>query len=224
MGYSTRKPGRTLLDWADDIRDFAAQKSIVRFAVVGVSQGGPYATVCAYALHDLLSSATLISGVSPLDDPDVYASQTRMLKFFIFLGRNVPGLLALQFALMKPMMRNPERLFRSLLGNLPPVDQQAMPAAIPILAEDIRESLRQGGGGAADDMHACVTEWGFRLEDIKTPVFLWQGESDPNVTPEMGRYMAAKIPNCQATFVPNAGHFLFLSCWENVLQQLRGGK
>jgi hypothetical protein len=23
----------------------------------------------------------------------------------------------------------------------------------------------------------------------------------------MGRYMAEKLPNCEATFIPNAGHF-----------------
>jgi hypothetical protein len=36
-------------------------------------------------------------------------------------------------------------------------------------------------------------------------VHLWQGEEDRAVG-GMGRYMAGKMPKCEATFVPNAGH------------------
>ena len=38
------------------------------------------------------------------------------------------------------------------------------------------------------------------------PVHLWQGEMDRNAPPAMGRYLAAAIPQCRATFYPNEGH------------------
>ncbi len=44
------------------------------------------------------------------------------------------------------------------------------------------------------------------LEDISIKVHLWQAEEDRGVG-GMGRYMAEKLPNCKATFIPNAGHF-----------------
>ncbi len=85
----------------------------------------------------------------------------------------------------------------------------------------MREGMRQGGSGAADDMRAVVMEWGFKLEAIKTKVFVWQGEADPNVTPAMGRYLEARIPNCTATFVPGAGHLLLYTHWREIVQQLK---
>lgn len=171
QGLSTRQPQRRLLDWPEDMRDFVTQKDISRFAIVAASQGGPYGAACAYALPELLSSVSLVSGVAGLEN--------------------------------------------------------SAPGAIDLMIEDIREGMRQGGAGGADDMRAVVTDWGFRLEDVRTKVFIWQGEDDPNVTPAMARYMAERIPDNETTFVPGAGHFLAYSHWRAVLRQLldhwRGG-
>jgi hypothetical protein len=37
----------------------------------------------------------------------------------------------------------------------------------------------------------------------------WQGRADVLVPPAMGRYLAAQIPDCHATFFPEDGHLLF---------------
>jgi pimeloyl-ACP methyl ester carboxylesterase len=224
MGLSDPQPGRRLLDWAEDVRDFASQKQIPRFAIVAASQGGPYGAACAYALPDLLSSVSLVSAVSPLDDPAVMATQNRMIRAQIFIARHFPGLMTLQMKMMRPLLNGnrPQKMFRAVFKNLPPGDQVVMNSTnmIDVLVQDMREGMRQGGRGGGDDMRAVVTDWDFKLEDIRTKVFLWQGEADPNVTPAMGRYLAARIPNCEATFVPNAGHFLMYTHWRQILSQL----
>ena len=223
MGLSTRQTGRTLLHWAEDMRDFPHQKRIIRFAIVAASQGGPYGAACAYALSELLSSATLVSAVSPLDDPAVMATQSRAIRAQIILARHLPSLMALQFNLMCPMLKGqrPHRLLRAALKNLPTSDQDIInhTPLLDVLVQDMREGMGQGGSGAVDDMRAVAGDWGFRLEAIQTKVFLWQGEDDPNVTPAMGRYLAARIPNCAAVFMPNAGHLLLYSRWREILEQ-----
>lgn len=223
MGLSDRQPGRKLLDWAHDVREFAHRKQISRFAIIAASQGGPYGAACAYALPDLLSSVTLVSAVSPLDDPQVLATQSRPIRFNIFLARHAPWLFALQLSTLPFMLKGdrPQQLLRMVFNNLPESDQAIIQQSrVPdMMIQDMREALRQGGKGGADDLRACVVDWGFRLEDIRTRVFLWQGEADPNVTPAMGRYMAARIPNCEATFVENAGHFLMFSHWKEIVSQ-----
>lgn len=224
MGLSDRQPGRALLDWAEDIRDFARQKQTRRFAIIAASQGGPYGAACAYALPDLLSSVTLVSAVSPLSDPAIMATQNRFIRLNIFLARHAPALLALQFSAMNALLRGDRapKLLRRLFDNLPPSDQQVMNISgfIDMLVQDMREGMRQGARGGVDDMRAVVTDWGFSLADIQTKVFLWQGEADPNVTPAMGRYLAARIPNCEATFIPDAGHLLFYNHWRAILTQI----
>jgi len=47
MGLSTFQPGRRMLDWPADVAALADALGIGRFAVGGVSGGGPYAAVCA---------------------------------------------------------------------------------------------------------------------------------------------------------------------------------
>lgn len=224
LGLSTRQPQRRLLDWAEDIRDFATQKDISRFAIAAASQGGPFGAACAYALPELLSSVSLVSSVAGLEDSAVMASQNRMIRTQIFMARRAPWLLALQGNLMRPLLKGEraKKLVGSLLSNLPDSDKQAMsaPGAINLMIEDIREGVRQGGAGGADDMRAVVTDWGFALEDIETRVFIWQGEDDPNVTPAMARYMTARISNSHATFVPDAGHFLIYSHWQEIIAQV----
>ncbi len=224
MGLSTRQRGRSLLDWVQDIREFAAQKQLSRFSVVAASQGGPYGAVCAYALPDLLSSVTLVSAVSPLNDPAVMNTQRAPIKFNIFLARHALWLYTLQLNAMRPMLKGsrPQKLLQMIFKNLPESDREVFknPDVPAMMIEDMRESMRQGGAGAADDMRACVVDWGFRLEDIRAKVFLWQGKLDPNVTPAMGHYIAERIPDCEATFVPDAGHFLMFTHWREIIDQL----
>src|SRR5579864_1224257 len=50
IGYSAPKSGDRLLDWPSDVAEAADQLGIVRFAVQGMSAGGPYALACAHAL------------------------------------------------------------------------------------------------------------------------------------------------------------------------------
>ncbi|MCA9886985.1 MAG: alpha/beta hydrolase, partial [Anaerolineae bacterium] len=224
MGLSDFQVGRTLLDWADDMRDFATQKAINRFAMMGVSGGAPYVAACACAISDLLSSATLVSGVSPMS-PQMLQTLSFPTRMITFLARRMVGLLTLQNNLLGFFVKHGdgETLLRRSLGMLPASDQQiiAQPDVAQILVTDVLESIRQGGKGSAMDMHVFTAkDWGFKLEDIKTKVFIWQGEDDPQATPAMAKYMSERIPNNEVTFVPNAGHFLILGHWREILKQL----
>src|SRR3954447_1183012 len=68
-GYSDRAPGRTLLDWTDDARALLDHVGVRRFAVAGESGGGPYALAAAYALPQRVTTAIVIGGLGPGDDP-----------------------------------------------------------------------------------------------------------------------------------------------------------
>lgn len=47
-GGSDPKPGRSLLDWVDDVVELADALAIDRFAVLGVSGGGPGGSVASF--------------------------------------------------------------------------------------------------------------------------------------------------------------------------------
>ena len=82
------------------------------------------------------------------------------------------------------------------------------------------EALRQGTEGTACDRWQLARPWGFELAQVAAPVYLWQGEVDVVVTPAMGRHMAREIPRCEARFLPQEGHLLWLAHWEEILEVL----
>ena len=61
-GGSTPKPGRTLLDWPQDVAHVADQLGLDTLHLVGLSGGGPYAAVCAAVLGS--QGAVLVAGLS----------------------------------------------------------------------------------------------------------------------------------------------------------------
>src|SRR5262249_6304609 len=52
FGLSDPKPGRTLLDWPNDVAEVANHFGFDRFAVLGYSAGGPNAIATGYVLPD----------------------------------------------------------------------------------------------------------------------------------------------------------------------------
>ena len=73
----------------------------------------------------------------------------------------------------------------------------------------LRESLRQGGKAMRQDLMLFARKWRFDVRDAgAVPVFLWHGTDDKIVPVAVGRYHAATIPGCQATFLPGEGHLL----------------
>jgi pimeloyl-ACP methyl ester carboxylesterase len=111
----------------------------------------------------------------------------------------------------RQLRRSPERVLDAVAEAMSPVDAEIArrPEIRTMLGTVIAEAFHQGSRGAALDVVLLGRPWGFRLEEIEAVVFLWQGEADVLVPPAMGRYLAARIPNCHATFFPEEGHLLF---------------
>jgi pimeloyl-ACP methyl ester carboxylesterase len=82
------------------------------------------------------------------------------------------------------------------------------------------EAFRPGLGGLAWDTRLLTRPWGFRLEDIRVPVYLWHGTDDNLATVAMARYVADKIPGCKVTLCENEAHLLLFPHWEEILTQL----
>lgn len=222
FGLSDFQPKRRLLEWPDDVAQLADHLDLARFAVIAGSQGGPSGAVCGYKLAGRLSSLTLVSALAPFDVPGLTEGMAPALAMLPRLARYAPFLLRpMQGATVAFIRRDPEAAVKRLFANLPPGDQVVLqqPDLIQTFVRDFPEAYRQGGRGAAHDVYIACHPWGFRAQDIRAKTFVWQGEADPNVPPVMGRYFAETIPDCTATFVPGAGHMLFYTHFEPILQQ-----
>ncbi|HSP28721.1 MAG TPA: alpha/beta fold hydrolase [Ilumatobacteraceae bacterium] len=68
-GGSTPHAGRTTADWADDVAALADHLGAERFAVIGLSSGGPYAVACAALLRDRVVGAVVAAGNTDMSWP-----------------------------------------------------------------------------------------------------------------------------------------------------------
>lgn len=225
IGLSDPQPGRRLMDWPRDVAAMADALGIGRFAVLGWSGGGPYALACARALPGRVIAAGVISGPAPLVHERSGEYLKRRHRGAARVASTAPWLLrVVLWHWGRPQRRDPVRSFESAVEGMIASDQQLMadPRLREIMIENASEVYRQGGRGMYDEGRILAGPWGFRPEEIRTPVFVWHGELDDTVPAEMARHLASLIPGCRAVFFPGEGHHLLYYRWSEILAQLVG--
>lgn len=222
-GLSDYLPGRRLVDFPDDVAQLADALGLERFAVFGVSAGGPYAAACAWKLPQRVTGAAVVSGPAPFDREDAYeglgAAYTAM-----FRAARWPAWL-LRFALgrqTRAALRDPDKALAGTLERLSPDDRTLLshPALRAQVMNYRAEAARRGVRGMVREAQILIRPWGFRLEDIQPEVHLWYWEADPAISVLMGRYLQARIPRTVPHFLPAGGHFSVFDAWRDILEAL----
>jgi len=203
MGLSDFKRGRKILDWPDDVTELADALAIDRFAVLGISGGGPYAIVCAFKIPERLTATAIVCGMGPSEAPRAKDGTAMLLP-----GKS-PLLRKLLLVLMARGMRsNPDRFLSKMIDAVSEPDKLllAKPEVKQMFIDSLREAFRSGIAGVNHEAALYTRPWQFRLQDISMEVHLWHGELDTQVPVSVGRYVANAIPNCRARFLPDEGH------------------
>jgi pimeloyl-ACP methyl ester carboxylesterase len=222
-GRSTFQPNRRLLDWPEDIAQLADALGIGSFAVMGHSGGGPHALACAFALPDRITSTAVLSGAGPIEALGAADEMIPINKFGFKFGQYFPWFIgrAVIGFIFRERCTNPARAFDSD-KNRPPADQAIMNRLeireLCITSEI--EAFRPGINGMAWDIRLITRPWGFRLEEIQVPVYIWHGTGDVDTPVAMGKILAARIPTSHLTICPDEGHMLLIPHWEEILTQL----
>lgn len=219
-GRSTFQPKRRILDWPNDVAQVADQLGITQFAVVGGSGGGPYALACGYALPGRVTKVGVVSGVAPYSAPHATEGMRWQNRVGFQLGARIPPLATLiMWSMARQVRKSPERVVEAVAKAMSGPDAEVVrrPEIQQMLARDLQESFRQGHRGAAYEVVLLGRAWGFDPAEVKPPAVLWQGEADVLVPPAMGRYLAGRIPDCTAHFLPGEGHLLMLNHIEEIL-------
>jgi pimeloyl-ACP methyl ester carboxylesterase len=221
-GLSDFVPGRTLLDWPRDLAAVADALGIARFAVVGFSGGGPYVAVSAYGLPDRVAAAAAVAAAGPVDAPGALAGLSLFRRMAGGLAKSTPRIFRAAMWLTNHPGRNPSRFLDKFTGDLAPPDQAiiARPEIREKLVATYAESVRNGLRGVALDLAIAMRPWGFPLNEIKCPYFIWHGDDDRSAPVAMARHLASHLPRCQTTFLPGAGHMFFYDRWADILKQL----
>ena len=226
LGLSDPNPNRTILDFADDVASLADHLSLDRFPLAGVSGGGPYAAACGARLGDRLTALGLVSAMAPVASPAIRKHLKARYSVIYGLGRRSRPMTVLGTKLFRrTFARDPDRVMRFAMSAMTGPDRD-------ILADDWTRGclIASAEGAFSQDTSGLVTElllmsraWGFEVSDISVPTILWHGEADTVVPAAFGRWLAERIPDCRARFIPGAGHFWVVTDAAEVMRRLATG-
>jgi pimeloyl-ACP methyl ester carboxylesterase len=236
----------THLSVADDVAAVADQLGIERYAVLGMSIGGPYALACADRHPERVTAVGVAASpalVPELDPPyhrdDLGPEQQA---FFTRLA-DLPPDEAVE--LMRPDFEayvdqlNPgdpddAALVRRLLAELDPRDAELTTRGGPTIdgrvvgsdgaiAAAVREALANPDGYLRD---AAISfrGWDFRPERILCPTYLWYGALDANASTRNGRWLVDRIPHATLVVREQTTHLAVLhDHWDDILTALTSG-
>src|SRR5437660_357614 len=222
-GHSTLAEYRHVSDLVTDVTTLADHLEIDRFSVIGYSGGGPFAAACARFLADRVSAVAIVSGVGPLDETGAEKEMMGFNQLVTRMARRSRYLVYPAFALVTWICRRwPERVLKGAGRQLPPSDVEVLgrPQVRAATIEEFRHASATTAAAAAQDFALFTHDWGFRLEDIVTPVHVWHGDADRNVPLSHGRLLAERIPGAQLHVGPGQGHMLFYQRQEEILRTL----
>jgi len=221
FGLSDAWHDRSLLDWAADVRSLADHLRIDRFALVGVSGGGPFVCACASELGARITRAALIGSVGPPGTMSVAGSWVVRAGFA--LARSTPWLLSSPLAVAARLVsRSPPFYVSQLIERLPRCDREILtrPAVRAVLERDAAEAFRGGPAGLLRDLELEANPWNISFDKITCPVGLWHGGRDTVVPPAALDALAALLPHAVVHKLPEAGHFFVFDAWADILAWL----
>ncbi len=222
---STRNKGRSVADVAADMAAIADHLGADTFLTGGQSGGGPHALATGAGLPDRVLAVLAVCAVKP------YVGQEA--DFLDGMGAdNIEEFsLALQGEeALRPFLAeqregilgaDAEGVIRTLDSLLPDVDRAVLTSEV---GEDIIRNL-QGGAedldGWIDDDLAFTRHWGFDLDALRVPTYLWQGSADLMVPFHHGEWLAEHIPGVVPHLEDGEGHLsIQVRCFERMVDEL----
>jgi pimeloyl-ACP methyl ester carboxylesterase len=208
-GRSTPLRERRREDWPADVAALADSLGVTRFAVIGLSSGGPYALACAASLPDRVHGVGVVSGDSDFGWDGAWQGymedETTLMR--------MPGVDEAVAWCRRRYGDDGGRFLDGGLGELPLTDRAALEEdwlATSLMAT-VTEAFRQGVRGYAQDLQIQGMPWRFDPRSIVAPVIVLHGEADTLTPVAHARHTAGLIPWASLRIRSGQGHFSVLS-------------
>ena len=220
IGGSDACPGRTVLDWADDVCEVMDLLAVDTFAVMGWSMGGQYAAALAAAMPARVTRLAIIAGALPLTEPGVFARLPLMDRTYTRLSQRSPWLARMCFRTMGFTARAAPALYGKLAAaELGPADGNVLrEEGFDVFARMSAEALRRPDG-VVEDYRVWIMPWGFTPEQIVMPADVWAGENDQLVDPDWQHELASRMTDATLHIRPG-GHFMAHLHYREIFERL----
>ena len=206
---STRNKGRSVADVAADVAAIADHLGADTFFTGGQSGGGPHALATGALLPDRVLAVLSVCSVKPyVGQPDFLDGMgaDNIEEFSLALQGEDAVRPFIEEQRLGILEADAEGVIRTLDTLLPDVDRAVLTSEV---GEEIIRNL-QGGVeeiyGWLDDDLAFTREWGFALDSIQVPTYLWQGTADLMVPFAHGEWLAGQVPGVVPHLEEGEGH------------------
>lgn len=225
-GESDFNPRGSILSFANDVDQLLGRLNINEFSVMGMSAGAPFAMGIAYKLHEKIKKLGIVSGFTP------YSSETekflsKEVNVLLKIARSFPIILKLMLRIQsKQLKKNPKKALKNFLKIMSAPDQEILKneSVMNIIERMFKEAFRKGSNGVAHEISKIlVQDWGFNIEDISIPTFIWHGGEDNNVPKEWASHTNKKIPSSKLKIFPHEGHLIIFKNADEMFTTLKKG-
>lgn len=206
---STRHQGRSVADVAADVAAIADHLGADRILTGGQSGGGPHALATGAGLPDRVLAVLAVCSVKPyVGQPDFLdgMGEANIEEFGLALQGEAALLPFLEKDREGIVHADAGSVIATLDSLLPDVDRQCLTGEV---GGDLLANLAGGVEelyGWLDDDLAFTRHWGFELDDIRVPTYLWQGSVDLMVPFHHGQWLATHIPGVVPHLLDGEGH------------------
>jgi pimeloyl-ACP methyl ester carboxylesterase len=230
-GYSgsDRHKGRSVAACVADVVAITDALGYDRFYCSGGSGGGPHAIACAALIPDRVIAVAAIATPAPVD--------VEGFDWMAGMGKeNIEeyeaarlGERALQTYLEREAEAmngvSPGELLRAWGGLFCEADRRAVSGAYAEhTVRQLERSLASGIWGWLDDDLALVADWGFELDEVAAPLYIWHGAEDHFIPVAHGEWLAGHLPGATAQLRPGEGHLsITLGSYGEILDALLDG-
>jgi pimeloyl-ACP methyl ester carboxylesterase len=225
VGSSTGHRYARIAEFGPDAAAVADHFGHERFAVAGLSGGGPYALAAAWANPDRVTAVGILGGVCPLTGRDVDGVRFRRS----LVGLSVPFQWALEpvrvpfgialWALMQPAAPIAKAAYHAYARVVPAGDRDVLvdPEIEGMFIDDLIHASRHRFGAIPHDIALFGRHWGFQLKDVRAPVRWWHGDADNLVPLEHARHAVSLLPDCELHVRPGESHLGGFAVADDVL-------
>jgi pimeloyl-ACP methyl ester carboxylesterase len=217
LGGSTPLANRNLNDWPSDVRELARERGLEGPAMVGFSQGAPFALACAAA--GVATRVAVVSGTDELAHPAFAEALDPQLRGLIDAVAADQASAEAELASM-----DADRMWELVIAGSSEVDRGAytQPAFAAAFRRALAEGFEQGADGYARDTVLTMSPWPFEVEAIEAPVDLWYGAHDasPVHSPDLGETLERRIPTVRRHLEFDAGGALLWTQGPEILSAL----
>ena len=213
----------TLADTAHDLKALADALGLDRFAMIGVSGGGPHAIAAAALLKERVLRLALISPVGPIADCD-HIRMSHLHRFlFTRMAPSHHAAGAFFYGLRTLIDWTPGAAYHLLMQRVTDTDREVLhrPEVRANLQAALREGLRTGIEGPLQDLRLYCEHWNLPLGEITVPAIMWQGSEDTVVPPDAAYYLAGALPGCRLEVIEGVGHYWVFGEFDRVLDKVR---